>query len=393
MFILFRIFVAFALFGSTPYNSFGGDGIVIDGVRVDQKENNVAQQVLNMLDVKVPQDLKLPTNENIVLPSESNNVGTQPPIASGSGLANEPENESRPVFIERYEKPNSVPRGLSIHEFDVDDSSGFYNNDPQQDVDMNKYVNEETKHNPGKSSRVYRDTSSISVIDESGRRNRRKRSDKIDISLTDDDLGGKESNGHMISEYVGNDPFHSANEALNKGYFESAMHYYNLAIKRDQENRDAIFGRAVCYQMLSQHADAIEAYIGMIHSGYNGRDVMNNITISMGAANPKNAILALREIDKMFPNDPTIMAQMGTMYARIKNYNDARRYLMVAMNLDQRNPVYAYNLAIVLDQMNLRRQAIKWYTATLEYANDAQISSINTHQIRGRIRELKVDLK
>ena len=66
------------------------------------------------------------------------------------------------------------------------------------------------------------------------------------------------------------------------------------------------------------------------------------------------------------PDDPFLHHALGQLQAAQARWPEARRAFAAARRVDPANPVYALNLAISLDRMGQREEALNYYRATLK---------------------------
>lgn len=152
-----------------------------------------------------------------------------------------------------------------------------------------------------------------------------------------------------------------AYDAFLTGNIEAALFYYQEAIKKHPENRDAMFGVAVCYQMLGQNDDAIREYTRILKDNPEDQQSINNLIVLISGMDPQRAINELGKMAIKNPNSSFIQAQIGTIQSSMKNYDKAILHLGNAIAIEPSNPVYAYNLAVTLDKMKKYCEAYEYY--------------------------------
>ncbi len=170
-------------------------------------------------------------------------------------------------------------------------------------------------------------------------------------------------------------------EALERGYvayqkkdYESSKREYKRVLDEEPNNHDALLGIAA---VSLQHEDlehAREIYIRLLeldprdphaHAG------LANIAQTGGADLSETK---LKQLIEYRPDDSHLQFALGNLYVQKKSWPEAQQAFFNAWKADSKNPDYAYNLAVSLDQLGKHREAKAYYEDSLILATGKNIS-------------------
>ena len=159
----------------------------------------------------------------------------------------------------------------------------------------------------------------------------------------------------------------------NKDY-EASSREYKKALDKESNNHDALLGIAA----ISLQQDDVEAardiYIKLLeldprdphaHAG------LANIA-QTGGANLSET--KLKQLIEYRPDDSHLQFALGNLYVQKKSWPEAQQAFFNAWKSDSKNPDYAYNLAVSLDQLGKHREARAYYEDSLKLATGKNIS-------------------
>ena len=180
-------------------------------------------------------------------------------------------------------------------------------------------------------------------------------------------------------------------EAYNqfqRGDYEQANNLYNQVILREPNNRDALLGLSAIATKQQRYEFARQKYQYLLH--LNPKD---SIAIA-GISSIENAIdTQLNESQLKFmlkgkPDTAHLYFALGSLYSSQNKWPEAQSAYFSAWSAENKNADYAYNLAISLDHLDKKSQALDFYTLSLKLkqASSGNFSTENTSQ---RIRTLK----
>jgi len=93
---------------------------------------------------------------------------------------------------------------------------------------------------------------------------------------------------------------------------------------------------------------------------------------------------AIKDLLHKHPGTANLYFNLGNLFARQSRWPDAQQAYFDAYRLDVGNPDYAYNLAISLDHLSKRREAMQFYQLAVDLA-DAKPASFQRSDALQRI--------
>jgi len=157
-------------------------------------------------------------------------------------------------------------------------------------------------------------------------------------------------------------------QALAVGDIETALYFYAAAIAREPENARGMFGYAAALQANGDTAAARSAYGRLLAVDPDHAEALNNL-IALGAeSDPEAALATLEAVRRRNPDSAPLLAQMARIEARLGRAGAAIRRLHRAVDLAPDEPVYALNLAVLLDGAGRSGEALGHYERVLRAA-------------------------
>ena len=179
--------------------------------------------------------------------------------------------------------------------------------------------------------------------------------------------------------------------ALLRGDYDTALGFYDQALKEEPSSILALLGRGASLQKLHKFEDAQLAYERVLQIDPENREALTNVTAITGEKAPAEALNRLVALEKSYQTFSPIKAQIGLLYARAGNMEQALDYLRRATALNPESAMYQYNLALVLDHMGLREQAAASYQEVLSaIALGRAPPELSSTEIERRLRYLRV---
>ena len=153
--------------------------------------------------------------------------------------------------------------------------------------------------------------------------------------------------------------------ALIRGEYDTALAFYDQALEQEPRSALALLGRGAALQKLGRLYEAQSAYDAVLRLDPKNREAMTNLTAIVSERAPNEALARLINLEHEHPNFSPVTAQIGLTYAKMGSMPQARDYLRRAVALTPEAVMYHYNLALVLDHMDLGDQAIRSYENVL----------------------------
>ncbi|MGB1077675.1 MAG: tetratricopeptide repeat protein, partial [Bdellovibrionales bacterium] len=181
-----------------------------------------------------------------------------------------------------------------------------------------------------------------------------------------------------------------ARRALKLGRYDAAYDFYERLYKKSPKDEAILMGRAVSLQKLGRETAAISAYEELLNLYPKNADALVNMLGLVKGQYPAVALQKLLSIRQDHPQNAGVAAQIGLTYAAMNNFNDARRYLNIAMGIEPENAQHLYNIAVVFDREGVRDKAIEYYDKALRVdAVHGGGRSINREVIYDRLAKLR----
>ena len=183
----------------------------------------------------------------------------------------------------------------------------------------------------------------------------------------------------------------SGYNALLRGEYDTALGFYELAVQKEPGSVLALLGRGAALQKLGRFADAQGSYDNVLKLDPDNREALTNVTAIVGERTPNEALSRLLDLEKTYPEFSPIKAQIGLLYAKSGNMESALDYMRRAVALAPQSAMYQYNLALVLDHMGQREQAIAAYQDVLGAISLGRTPpELSSTEIERRLRYLRV---
>ena len=150
-------------------------------------------------------------------------------------------------------------------------------------------------------------------------------------------------------------------------------------------------GRGASLQKLRRFDEAQVSYDQVLKIDPDNREALTNVTAIVGERAPAEAVSRLVDLEKTYQTFSPIKAQIGLIYARMGNMEQALDYLRRATALNPESAMYQYNPALVLDHMGLREQAVSAYQEVLSAISIGRAPpELSSTEIERRLRYLRV---
>ena len=178
--------------------------------------------------------------------------------------------------------------------------------------------------------------------------------------------------------------------ALIRGEYDTALAFYDQALQQEPNSVLALLGRGAALQRLSRAPEAQAAYDAVLRLDPQNREALTNLTAIVGERAPNEALARLLDLEREHPNFSPVTAQIGLTYAKMGSMPQAQTYLRRAVALTPDAVMYHYNLALVLDHMNLGDQAVRSYENVLAaLAGGRTAVGLSSLDIERRVRYLR----
>ncbi|MDX2225420.1 MAG: tetratricopeptide repeat protein [Rhodospirillaceae bacterium] len=179
--------------------------------------------------------------------------------------------------------------------------------------------------------------------------------------------------------------------ALVRGDYDMALGFYDRALQQEPGSVMAQLGRGAALHKLGRLDEARAGYERVLKADPKNREALTNLTAILAERAPAEAVSRLLELERDHPQFSPLKAQIGLTYAKLGDLDQALGYLRQAVNLTPEAVLYRYNLALVLDRMGRREQAVAAYDQLLDTAAGGRLpAGLDLAQIENRVRFLRV---
>ena len=183
-------------------------------------------------------------------------------------------------------------------------------------------------------------------------------------------------------------------EALERGWlayqakdYETAMGEYRKVLDDEPENHDALLGVAAVSIQQDQPETARDIYIKLLEQ--DPRDPLAHAGLANLAQTSGSSLseTRLKQLIEFRPDDSHLQFALGNLYVQKKSWPQAQQAFFNAWKGDSKNPDYAYNLAVSLDQLGKHKEAKTFYEDSLKLASGKNIS-FSADAVRDRLTYL-----
>jgi tetratricopeptide (TPR) repeat protein len=179
-------------------------------------------------------------------------------------------------------------------------------------------------------------------------------------------------------------------EALVRGSYDMALAFYESALKEEPGSVLANLGRGAALQKLGRGQEAQASYDAVLKSDPDNREALTNITSILGERAPQEALTRLLELERQYAMFSPVKAQIGLTYAKMGSHAQALDYFRRAVMLSPDTIMYHYNLALVLDHLGRRDQAVASYERVLASISAGRSPvELSATEIERRVRFLR----
>jgi len=195
---------------------------------------------------------------------------------------------------------------------------------------------------------------------------------------------------------VRTDPVHKLlmqayNAFYNQQYKQSEILYKDILLQ-EKNNRDALLGLAAIAIKQNRFEYARQKYRYLLK--LNPRDSLAIAGIS-SIEKQTNLQLSESKLKFMIKNNPGsahLYFALGSLYARQKKWPNAQSAYFSAWSASSKNADYAFNLAISLDHLDKKKQALQFYQHCLKLKQSSH-TNFSATKVEKRISTLQKSLK
>lgn len=177
-----------------------------------------------------------------------------------------------------------------------------------------------------------------------------------------------------------------AYQAFNGGQLGLARQQYEMVLRQDATNRDALLGLAAVALREQQGAQAAALYVRLLEiNPDDGVALAGLIGLRQGDVAQSEA--KLKAILARSPDSAPVLFALGNVYAKQRRWTEAQQQFFRACGAAPGNPDYAFNLAVGLDRLNQPKLAATYYQRALTLAQTTP-AAFDQAVVQTRLREL-----
>lgn len=180
-------------------------------------------------------------------------------------------------------------------------------------------------------------------------------------------------------------------QAFMAGDDAAAARYYRQAIQADSRNQDALLGAAAVAARQGRTDEATTQYMRVLELDPKNLVAQTGLVALVGQSDPAASESRLKNLLAQHPETAFLHAALANQYADQGQWAAAQQSYFQAYRYDARNPEYAFNLAVSLDQMGKSELALNHYQRALELL-PAQGGALDRAQLEARVAQLRQSL-
>lgn len=183
-------------------------------------------------------------------------------------------------------------------------------------------------------------------------------------------------------------PLERAYDELQAGRLDAAQRDYELVLRSDAKNTDALLGLATIAARQGQNELAQSYYLRALESDPNDATAQAGLSNTRGQADPGLAESRLKNALASQPESAALHFALGNLYSRQRRWSEAQQAYFRAYAAEPDNADVIFNLAVSLDHLRQNKLAAQYYAMALD-GSRAQRASFDAQQVRQRILELQ----
>ena len=167
--------------------------------------------------------------------------------------------------------------------------------------------------------------------------------------------------------------------AWQQGDLSRSAALYQEALANTPDDAEALLGLAAVLARQGAHAEAMQLYRRVLNS----RPTDASALAGLAALGGSKSATSERQ-----PNAVAAF-QLANQYATQNQWSQAQEHYFKAYSLAPNQPDYAFNLAVSLDHLGVRKEAKNYYSKALALVEQGQSATFDREQVRRRIRDLQ----
>ncbi len=176
---------------------------------------------------------------------------------------------------------------------------------------------------------------------------------------------------------------------------ELALETMFVAFQKDSQNVNILHRIVTILMNQNKNEEAILYNQKIIdYHPDDSRGFINNAVMSMSRKRPEEAISVLEPIAKQFSKDFTVQYLLGTAYYQIKDFNNSKIYLSIALEIYPQSRNTRHNLALIYDSTGEWSESDKLYLDLISSdTTDAQAYNNYAYSLVERNKDIEFALE
>ena len=162
--------------------------------------------------------------------------------------------------------------------------------------------------------------------------------------------------------------------AYNKSDYLTASSAYKSVLKREPNNRDALLGMAAVAVKSEDYKKAKESYRLLLKLDPRDQVAVSGMSNIDKLSASSQIESKLKFMLQQQPSATHLNFALGNYYARKGRWPEAQAEYFKAWQGNADNADYIYNLAVSLDQLGKKNEALRFYKESLLYVSEQNIS-------------------
>ncbi len=171
------------------------------------------------------------------------------------------------------------------------------------------------------------------------------------------------------------------------GDFEKASMLYRKVLLIEKNNRDALLGMAAIARQNKSFEKARQYYSQLLSLNPDDPDAIAALTSMQSPEQAATSIHQLKELLRHNPASASLNFALGNVYATHNRWKAAQAAYFNAWVNNRESAVYAFNLAVSLDQLTKFSQASKFYKKSLSLS-DSTTTDFSRQSVLKRLRQI-----
>lgn len=180
----------------------------------------------------------------------------------------------------------------------------------------------------------------------------------------------------------------NAYAAYQRGDLAAAREQYRIVLQRDAGNRDALLGMAAIDMRTRNFETAEMRYLRLIEIDPRDSHAHAGLLALRGQLDPVQAESRIKTMIAGQPDSTHLYFTLGNQYAQQQRWPEAQQAYFKAYSAEPENPDYAYNLAVALDHMRQKKQALEYYQRAVALS-EGRSPGFDKARADSRIQELQ----